>query len=768
MPMVGAALRPSLAGMFFDLNDLAPAPLIQNEAGAARVAFPRTGDAVAEIALEGGGLRLRLASGRRGPRASPTPATAGRASRSPGPTTTWPRAPGRSRRRARCCRPAGDGGPAAGAVRRRLGARWSASAAAARPSCSPGPPRGARPAGRAQARPAAGVGRPRLPGALPARVRGPARACATRTSSRSCDAGEQDGRGYLVMALARGGSLAGRLAGRPARPGRRDRAARADRRRPRRGARRRAGAPRRHPGQHPARPRRPLAGRLRHRPAARRDRDDRRGAARRHGRVPRARGDRRRHGRAGLGPLCPGGGGLRGPRRPPAVRGRGRAGSPLRAPEPARAARVVAAAGPARRASTPRSSRGLAKDPRDRPASAGALVDALARAVARRPACRARPARPPGAARSPPRSRPCWRPARAAGPARDERWGRGSRRRPRRSRRVVTEPPLTVPAPGGARGARAAGAAPTTCPAWRARRRRGGGRRRRRPRGVGARRDARSSASPRPRWRSAYVDRAAGRRRRARSGCSPPRRPTSSASRTRWALLRVRRRRRGARPRPAGRPGAVRRVPLTPPLGGGDPQAGAARVERCPRAPSTTPSSSAGGSPRSPTSASSATPCCALPRSRSRSSTRRWPTRPSAWRRSWSTPAGWAWPRPRWGRCGGSWSCATGDEGEEIVALCNPRIVWRSDDEEVDSEGCLSIGEISVDVPRAARDPGRGPGRGGAAAGARSPEGFEARVIQHEMDHLDGVLILDRTEPEQRREALRALRDGSELRSVPR
>ena len=67
MPMVGATLRPSLAGMFFDLNELAPAPLIQNEEGAARVAFPRTGDAVAEIALTGGGLRLGLASADSGP-----------------------------------------------------------------------------------------------------------------------------------------------------------------------------------------------------------------------------------------------------------------------------------------------------------------------------------------------------------------------------------------------------------------------------------------------------------------------------------------------------------------------------------------------------------------------------------------------------------------------------------------------------------------------------------------------------------------------------
>ncbi len=67
MPMVEQGLRASLAGMFFDLNELAPAPLIQNEAGAARVAFPRTGDAQAEIALSGGGLSLNIASDTAGP-----------------------------------------------------------------------------------------------------------------------------------------------------------------------------------------------------------------------------------------------------------------------------------------------------------------------------------------------------------------------------------------------------------------------------------------------------------------------------------------------------------------------------------------------------------------------------------------------------------------------------------------------------------------------------------------------------------------------------
>jgi peptide deformylase len=99
-----------------------------------------------------------------------------------------------------------------------------------------------------------------------------------------------------------------------------------------------------------------------------------------------------------------------------------------------------------------------------------------------------------------------------------------------------------------------------------------------------------------------------------------------------------------------------------------------------------------------------------------------------------------------------------GEEGEQVLALCNPRITWRSDEEETDSEGCLSIGEISVDVPRAvairveARDIAGRPLE-------LEPEGFAARVLQHELDHLDGVLILDRTVPEQRREALRALRD---------
>lgn len=98
------------------------------------------------------------------------------------------------------------------------------------------------------------------------------------------------------------------------------------------------------------------------------------------------------------------------------------------------------------------------------------------------------------------------------------------------------------------------------------------------------------------------------------------------------------------------------------------------------------------------------------------------------------------------------------DEGA-VVALCNPRIVWSSDETETDVEGCLSIGDVTVEVPRAVAIQVQAEDPSGETRELRS-EGFAARVLQHEIDHLNGILILDRTSPEQRREALRALRDG--------
>jgi peptide deformylase len=93
-----------------------------------------------------------------------------------------------------------------------------------------------------------------------------------------------------------------------------------------------------------------------------------------------------------------------------------------------------------------------------------------------------------------------------------------------------------------------------------------------------------------------------------------------------------------------------------------------------------------------------------------------------------------------------------------VNALVNPEIEWTSRDEETFEEGCLSLPGVIVDVERPvyvrvrARDE-----RGDEVLVEAS--GLEARVIQHEMDHLDGVLILDRAPKEQRKEAMRALRE---------
>jgi peptide deformylase len=100
----------------------------------------------------------------------------------------------------------------------------------------------------------------------------------------------------------------------------------------------------------------------------------------------------------------------------------------------------------------------------------------------------------------------------------------------------------------------------------------------------------------------------------------------------------------------------------------------------------------------------------------------------------------------------------TGEE-EPFVALVNPRVVQTGEEQLADDEGCLSLGAATVIVEVArptaivveATSPEGEPVRIEA-------EGLAARVIQHELDHLDGVLIIDRTTPEQRREALAKLR----------
>jgi peptide deformylase len=98
-----------------------------------------------------------------------------------------------------------------------------------------------------------------------------------------------------------------------------------------------------------------------------------------------------------------------------------------------------------------------------------------------------------------------------------------------------------------------------------------------------------------------------------------------------------------------------------------------------------------------------------------------------------------------------------------VAALVNPVLEWSSKDKEASEEGCLSLPGVGVEVERPvhvrvnARDE-----RGRPITIEAS--GLEARVIQHEMDHLDGVLILDRTSRDQRKQAMRTLRELLEPR----
>jgi peptide deformylase len=93
-----------------------------------------------------------------------------------------------------------------------------------------------------------------------------------------------------------------------------------------------------------------------------------------------------------------------------------------------------------------------------------------------------------------------------------------------------------------------------------------------------------------------------------------------------------------------------------------------------------------------------------------------------------------------------------------LVALVNPELEWSSDDEEPAEEGCLSIPGVGVDVDRPVHVRVIALDEFGDRRLVEA-SGLEARVIQHEMDHLDGVLILDRTTREQRKEAIKTLRE---------
>lgn len=95
----------------------------------------------------------------------------------------------------------------------------------------------------------------------------------------------------------------------------------------------------------------------------------------------------------------------------------------------------------------------------------------------------------------------------------------------------------------------------------------------------------------------------------------------------------------------------------------------------------------------------------------------------------------------------------------EPRAIVNPDVEWTSEELVTAEEGCLSLANILVDVERPLHARISAVDLGGSPI-LLEASGLEARVLQHEIDHLDGILILDRTERDQRRGALRALRSG--------
>jgi peptide deformylase len=96
-----------------------------------------------------------------------------------------------------------------------------------------------------------------------------------------------------------------------------------------------------------------------------------------------------------------------------------------------------------------------------------------------------------------------------------------------------------------------------------------------------------------------------------------------------------------------------------------------------------------------------------------------------------------------------------GDDDPRVIV--NPRITQSSSEVETDDEGCLSLQRVLVPVERSVRVTIEGQDLDGDDV-TLTLEEMSARVAQHELDHLDGVLILDRTTDEARREAMATLR----------
>jgi peptide deformylase len=105
------------------------------------------------------------------------------------------------------------------------------------------------------------------------------------------------------------------------------------------------------------------------------------------------------------------------------------------------------------------------------------------------------------------------------------------------------------------------------------------------------------------------------------------------------------------------------------------------------------------------------------------------------------------------------------DEGR-VIALCNPEIIESSEVVEVDDEGCLSLPGITIPIERPIEVVCEAMSLSGKPVRIEA-DGLHARVLQHEIDHLDGLLILDRATPEERKAALQRYREAQAAGAKP-
>ena len=105
------------------------------------------------------------------------------------------------------------------------------------------------------------------------------------------------------------------------------------------------------------------------------------------------------------------------------------------------------------------------------------------------------------------------------------------------------------------------------------------------------------------------------------------------------------------------------------------------------------------------------------------------------------------------------------DPDAPLGVLVNPKLEWAGEELDTMEEGCLSLPGVAVDVERPVHVRVSGRDQRGEPLVVEA-SGLEARAIQHEIDHLDGVLILDRTSRDQRKQAMRALREALEPRAA--